>query len=446
MSLTRFFIEIFGCVATIFVFSVFCKIFLVSPSGSRFRRVACAGTAYFLSVGNVFFVEVMQVRVFVTVIWMFLFTYCYDSTFLKRIYSVLIGSAFLDTSEIVTGVITITLLKVDINSIRESDLLYVLNVLASKVMPYLLLKLVAVFTKKGRRRLDGGFSVALTVLFIFILFHTAFFINEVVDSYSGTKNVLAVISMILMGAAVIAVFFLNDRQLQYKENQIKLREMENQYKLQVRNYENLRENTRAASKNIHDVKNFALAVESYLEQGRVEEAKKKLQEYTEQISSVSRISSGSQTVDALLEAKEKEMDRICKERYISVVLGELVSIDEIDLCILLGNAIDNAIEESRRIENTDDRVIEIRVLPCAGGVSVFVRNKVSANRRAVGVSLKKDAFSHGFGIENMKAICDKYNGDFQVSEKDGYFELSAFLPNNQAEQPNRQELLKAKDF
>ena len=46
----------------------------------------------------------------------------------------------------------------------------------------------------------------------------------------------------------------------------------------------------------------------------------------------------------------------------------------------------------------------------------------------------------------MKAICDKYNGDFQVSEKDGYFELSAFLPNNQAEQPNRQELLKAKDF
>lgn len=447
MSLTRIFIEIFACIATIFVFSVFCNIFLVSKNRSILRRVVCTGAALTLSIMNVFCVEIMQVRVFVTVFWLFLFTYCYDAPFLKRIYSVLIGSVLLDTSEIVTGIITITLLKTDINHIRESDLLYVLNVFASKALPYLLLKLAAIFIHKERRRLDKGFSAALTVLLLFILFHTAFFINGVVDSYSGTRNVLGVISMILMIGAAIAVFFLNDRQIKYKENQIRLKEMENQYKLQVRKYENLRENTRAANKKIHDVKNFVLAVSSYLEQGRVEEAEKRLREYTESISTVSRTSSGSQTVDALLEVKEKEMNEVCRNTYVSVVLGELVSVDEIDLCILLGNAIDNAIEESRRVDDAENSAIEVRVLPYAGGISVFVRNKISTHGEAkYSEDRQKDSLFHGFGIENMKAICSKYNGDLQVSERGGYFELSAFLPNDQEKQPHKQELLNGKTF
>jgi len=49
---------------------------------------------------------------------------------------------------------------------------------------------------------------------------------------------------------------------------------------------------------------------------------------------------------------------------------------------------DDAIEESRRIENRLDRYIEIRIMPNAGGMSVFVRNKTDSYLKARGKTVK----------------------------------------------------------
>ncbi len=49
----------------------------------------------------------------------------------------------------------------------------------------------------------------------------------------------------------------------------------------------------------------------------------------------------------------------------------------------------------------------------------------------LGKTAKDSDLFHGFGIENMKAICEKHNGDLKISEHDGLFDLSIFLPNIQ---------------
>lgn len=64
-------------------------------------------------------------------------------------------------------------------------------------------------------------------------------------------------------------------------------------------------------------------------------------------------------------------------------------------------------------------------------MSVFVRNKTDGYLGARGETAKDSELFHGFGIENMKAICEKHNGDFKISEHDGLFDLSIFLPNIQ---------------
>lgn len=445
MSVARIITDFLGCFGTIYILSLYCKAFFSAQNGNRLRNFALRGAAFAICLINALFIDNAAAKSGVCILLFSIFAYSYNSSHLKRIYSAMIAWIFINTCEIVTGVITITVLEIDITQIRSDDFLYALNVFSSKLLAYVGLQIILILTKKNRRSTDYGFSAALFTLFLFIIFHTAFFVGKVATDYSVGSNILALLSMILMGAATIAVIFLNNRQIKYVEQQIKIKELENQYKLQVKEFENLRDNARIANKNIHDVKNFTLAINSYLEQGRIDEARQKLNEYTERISYTSHRSSGSQTVDALLAVKEDEINKICKDAHISVVLGDAMLVDEIDLCILLGNAIDNAIEESRRIENASERMIEIRVLPNAGGLSIFIGNKTSVSSKATQIN-SKDSFFHGFGIENMKNICKKYNGDFQLSERDGYFRLSAFLPNVQAKQPNMQEALKTDFF
>ncbi len=447
MNLMRTITNLFGCMMSVYIAYVYCEAFLSERrSGARAWTVRCA--AYALCLADTLLVELIPLRMLFAVCWIVLLTYCYECPFPKRIYSALIVCVVVDIAEALTGVTTVTLLGIDINTVRDSDFLYAVNVFASKLIGLLLLRLILVCTKKDRERKDNGYSAALLVVALFILFHMAFFLQATLEVYSVWKNILAVVSMLLMAGAMVAVFVLNNRQTRFREYRNRLNEVESRYSLQVRNYENLRDNARAAGRNIHDVKDFVLAVSSCLEQGRVGEAKKRLDEYSENLARTSGSSSGSPTVDALLDAKQKEMEELCPDRHVSVVLGADLPIDEIDLCILLGNALDNAIEESRRIADPKERSIEVRVLPGAGGLSIFVRNRMAVSGetkdardvmperkhgRGVGAaepdygsgivtraktdpfrSRKDDPLSHGFGIGNMRAICEKYGGSLEI--------------------------------
>ncbi len=459
MNLMRTIANLLGCMMSVYIAYVYCEAFLPGRhSGARVWAIRSA--AYAICLADTLFVESLPLRMLLAACWIVLLTYCYECSFLKRVYSALTVCVVVNIAEVLTGVTTVTLLGIDINAVRGSDFLYSVNVFASKLIGLLLVRVILICTKKDRERKDNGYSAALLVVALFILFHMAFFLQATLEVYSVGRNILAVVSMLLMIGAMVAVFVLNNRQTRFREYRSRLNEMESRYSLQVRNYENLRDNARAAGRNVHDVKSFVLAVSSDLEQGRVDEAKKRLDEYSENLARTSGSSSGSLTVDALLDVKQKEMEELCTDRHVSVVLGGNLSIDEIDLCILLGNALDNAIEESRRIADPKERSIEVRVRPGAGGLSIFVRNRMAADdgagdtstdmpepKRGKGVgtaepkystgvhmksdllrSRKEDPFSHGFGIGNMRAICEKYGGSLEIAKRDGCFELSVFLP------------------
>lgn len=379
---------------------------------------------------SIYVIDVIFVRSLMLFFNAFIFSFYFDCAFLKRIYLLVTSFAFFSAAEIITGMISMAVLKKTINEIRQSDTMYIINVIASQLIIMLMLKFILIYMKNKNNELDKKTEIAMILLMLPTVF-SIFLMGKIVDAYSVERNILAVALTVLMCTTSVVTFYLTERQMKLKEYEIEIKELENQYNLQVKNYENLRDKTRTASKNIHDVKNFTIAIGSYLEQGKIAEAQQRLKEYTESISAVTKRSCGNRTVDALLSAKQEELDEVCPDNRMSAVLSEFIDEYEIDFCILLGNAIDNAIEESRRIEDPNGRYIEIRILPNVGGLSVFVRNKTNGHSAAYGKTSKGNDLFHGFGIENMKSICGKHNGDFKISEHDGFFDLSIFLPNNQ---------------
>ncbi len=429
MEILRIITVIAGCAAEVYIYSLFYSVFTTPKSDRRLKTILSCAAFVLLSV-NSLFIDIFPLNAGISILAIIIISYRNDCGLLKRAYTALITFILMCAAEIITGVATAALLGTNVGSVIGTDMTYIIDIVISKLIAFIAVKLF-VGAKKPRGEVDSGFSAALLIIFVLIIFYMVFLIDGMFTGDDRNNAFLSVIAIVIMAAAVISVFILNDRQTKYKEYQRRLKELELQYKLKVKEYENIRDNARLAGKNIHDVKNFSLAVNSYLEQGRIEEAQQKLREYTEKIAGSSERSSGIPTVDALLKAKLEEINGLCDSRYVSVVLDSLGGVDEIDFCILLGNAIDNAIEECRRIDDRKARALEIRVLPVAGGISVYVKNSTAKEKKAA-KGAKDNVFLHGFGIENMKAVCEKYGGDMVISEQDGYFELSIFLPNIQA--------------
>ena len=102
-------------------------------------------------------------------------------------------------------------------------------------------------------------------------------------------------------------------------------------------------------------------------------------------------------------------------------------ISDVDICILLGNLLDNAIEASR---GNDRKEIELYIMKNQGELEIKVENRITVPVLGGNTGLKttkKDKKNHGFGIVSVKNIVEKYHGLMDVYEKNGKFCVSVIL-------------------
>ena len=101
-----------------------------------------------------------------------------------------------------------------------------------------------------------------------------------------------------------------------------------------------------------------------------------------------------------------------------------------DLSILIGNALDNAIESVEKISDPDKRLIHVSVNRQKGFLRIRVENCYEGDIRFVAglPSTRKDARYHGYGMKSIRSAVEKYNGSMTVKAEDGWFELRLLFP------------------
>lgn len=101
-----------------------------------------------------------------------------------------------------------------------------------------------------------------------------------------------------------------------------------------------------------------------------------------------------------------------------------------DLSILIGNALDNAIESVEKISDPDKRLIHVSVNRQKGFLRIRVENCYEGDIRFVAglPSTRKDARYHGYGMKSIRSVVEKYNGSMIVKAEDGWFELRLLFP------------------
>jgi sensor histidine kinase regulating citrate/malate metabolism len=141
------------------------------------------------------------------------------------------------------------------------------------------------------------------------------------------------------------------------------------------------------------------------------------------------IKTGNVMVDAILNSKLS----LIKSNNITVkakaVVPPELKISEIDLCVIIGNLLDNALEACEK-QNSQDAWIRVFIGVLKGQLYISVSNFVSGEIKKFGNTYisTKGSDSHGFGLMRVDRIADKYNGYVNRQNEDGVFATEVMLP------------------
>ena len=179
----------------------------------------------------------------------------------------------------------------------------------------------------------------------------------------------------------------------------------------------------------HDLKKHMVVIETLAEDGNYDEIKKYTSELTSSLPAAPIAISGNNIADIIL---SNRMD-IARERGIRFNYeGSLAGLSEMpapDICSILANALDNALEAC---ENIEDPYIDVKAVSSRNFTSISVKNPVLVKRHIHGNSIsttKKDKANHGYGLKIIQELAGKYHGKCLISCSKLEFSLRIQLQN-----------------
>lgn len=209
------------------------------------------------------------------------------------------------------------------------------------------------------------------------------------------------------------------------------------YKIRLSNElvykEHLVEENLNMHRTMHDLKNIMFSIYGSISVGKADEAIDKIMKICNELPIKENASiTGNACIDTLLVAKSL----ISKSKGIKFEIinkfNSNISSNDIDLCIILGNALDNAIEACEKIENSNNRYIKVILKGENNSVSVCIHNSKVNDIEIFGDSIlttKKDERKHGLGIKSIKSIVNKHDGVIKFSQNKNDFKLNLVLNN-----------------
>ncbi len=251
-----------------------------------------------------------------------------------------------------------------------------------------------------------------------------------VDNYPENSRIFAYIYLSCMGLVFIniLVFVLFGRlqkQMDLKREKDMLASQLSLQSASISRMETLYNRTRTFR---HDIKNHILVMNMLAEQGNYDELKNYLREISGVIdeSDYVRIS-GISAVDALLNEKMYEAQALDVTTSFDVINLDKNNIAPLDLCIILSNALDNAIEANAKLEDKSARWLKLKVHGNETFSVISVSNPVAGTpkTRADGTLAtdKADRDAHGFGLRSIRNTAEKYKGELLAKTADGVFTL-----------------------
>ncbi len=180
----------------------------------------------------------------------------------------------------------------------------------------------------------------------------------------------------------------------------------------------------------HDYRNHIQVLKSYVAMGDLEAVSRYLDALDADLNTVDMaLKTGNKMTDVILNSKislaRSKGIRVDVDAHVPVVL----STAETDLCIIIGNLFDNAIEACMGLPE-EERMIRgyMEMKNTQLYLSVTNSTALKKQKKTAGRFASTKGPGHGYGLVRIDAIIDRYQGYISRNSEDGAFTTEILLP------------------
>ncbi len=179
----------------------------------------------------------------------------------------------------------------------------------------------------------------------------------------------------------------------------------------------------------HDYHNHIQALQASMALGNYDEVNRYLRQLNDDLTTVdTTVKTGRVMVDAILNGKMNiaAQNKIPVNAKAKIPAGTYVT--DVDLCTILGNLLDNAVEENKKLPE-EERFIRVYIWQKNTQFYLSVTNAAGKKQQKRGSLFSSSkGVHHGFGLSRVESTVKKYGGLFSADSEDGGFTAEILIP------------------
>ena len=209
---------------------------------------------------------------------------------------------------------------------------------------------------------------------------------------------------------------------------IRLKVIERLAEQNEENYKVLKNNEDELRVLRHDMKNHIMVLNEHIKNNNIEAAEKHLEGIEKTMKNISSVVyTSNPAIDAALNIGGRKAQAENVRYDVQVQIDGEVHIDSADICKLLNNAIDNAIEAAIQCDNG---YIFAELGISNDEMRIHIENSTNMKEnKSFFITTKEDKKNHGYGMKSMKDVVKKYKGLIKYNVSQGVFYLDIILTN-----------------
>lgn len=431
-DISWYFIEAFTSLFEILIILMFLNGFLEKRDTAIGIKIVICGLAFsqlfvissFLyNIPNALIVNFFVVSIFLSLM-------LFKGKLNTHIFTCVLLLAILVVTELVAVFILVLSLNLEVEILQFEPVFKLITVTIKNILSFMAIKIICNFKKSCITETGRIYFIFLLMVPVICIIVALIILNFVVSN-NDTNTFFVLIAYSGLMYVNFIVFGIYEATLRQLEKGYKYKLIEKQFEFQLNHYKKIAENREVLSEVIHDFKNHLNCIYNLYKY----EKKNDLGNYIENLISITDtekiIDTGNPVIDAVLSEKIDMAGKMGIKFRRELNLPANIEIKYTDLCIVLGNSLDNAIEACKRInDNALNKEIKLSMNFRDSYMIIVVTNtydKLPEKRGRFFRSSKPSPELHGLGLQSIERTVKKYNGNMVVKCEKNIFELEIVM-------------------
>lgn len=240
---------------------------------------------------------------------------------------------------------------------------------------------------------------------------------------------VSLVIMLLINLLIFTIYLKLSQDLELRQKNVVYKQEIDLYNRHIEEKENSMLEFRKAR---HDLKNQLIFLLERCERKEYKEVEQFLEQLIEKapFDSLTISKTDNSVVDALINYKYSIAKRMGIDFMVKLDIPMHLPYDNADMCIILGNALDNALEANLRSE-IKKRYIKLNMRMENNNIAIIVENSfdghINKSKKGKFLTAKTDKLDHGMGLDSIERSVNKYHGFIKTSYTENVFVIEVLL-------------------